>query len=39
MKKKLTLFLLIALMISSLAGCSSNVKKDDAKEEARVVAR
>lgn len=37
MKKKLTLFLLIALMISSLAGCSSNVKKDDAKEEASVV--
>ena len=39
MKKKLTLFLLIALMISSLAGCSSNVKKDDAKEEASVVAK
>ena len=39
MKKKLTLFLLIALMIRSLAGCSSNVKKDDAKEEASVVAK
>ena len=39
MKKKLTLFLLLALMISSLAGCSSNVKKEEVKEEASVVAK
>ena len=39
MKKKLTLFLLLALIISSLAGCRSNVNKEEVKVEASVVAK
>ena len=38
MKKKLTLFLLLSLMISLLAGCSSNVKKEEASVVAKVTA-